>query len=401
MSVPPSRPRRALPDDVEIPHAALPLGETTWRPVSDASPLVRENRDELVAPVVPRRASALEPLPEATPTGPTEPPESDSPATISVRDRTAMLCARLATAFAVAAAVLSVVWLLPWLQYATSAIARLGRLVGYAWPLWAIAALLAGGAWLMSRKPHYLPLVVASLLGLILHSVAWAPMFFARSAPVSGPTLRVASINVDAGRMNAEDLVAEVQQRDIDVAVVQEITPGTYQALTQAGWDELFPHHWGENLALMIFSKHPIEELSSVETQQAVAVKLAPEGGPWTIIAGHPADPGERSPQVWRADSQHLADLAAAQDADVPSAIVGNLNATAQQAPSIAYRAAGFHDTRRQVGAGWLPTWPDQAWFPPYAGLEQVLTGPKARVVHLETFPVGRHRGLVAELAAT
>lgn len=393
MSESPSRPRRALSDDAEIPTAAQPLGDNAWRAVSDGRAPLTGTTDGIVAPMAPRRASALEPLPDESPHSPATPDEPES-----FRGRAANMCSRIATGFALAGAVLTIVWLLPWVQYATSGLARLGRLVGYAWPLWLGAVVLSGVAYALSRATRRLPLVIASALAVLVHSVAWAPMFISSPAPATGPTLRVASINVDAGRMNAVDLAQQARERHIEVAVVQELTPGTYEALTSAGWDELFPHSWGENSDLKVFSKHPLEEIATIETQRAVAVRVDAPDGAWTIVAGHPGDPGNRHPKLWRIDSRHLADLAEAQDSSVPTAIVGNLNGTAQQAPSLAYRAAGFSDARRQAGNGWLTTWPDGTWFPPYAGLEQVLTGAKARAVHLETFPVGRHRGLIADL---
>lgn len=403
-----SAPRALEASEEELPTQLLSaVGPKRGRHVEDDLPT---SKMKAIPPdaTPPHPAPAPAPRQGAARRGIADPDAAETPGEKrrTLRTHVANGLGNLAVACAVAGSMLTALWVLPWLQFTNAMFARAGRLIGYAWPLWTIALVAAAVSAVVDPGQRRSRAILAGIcaIPLAIHTISWAPMYLAHPAPVGPNHLRVITVNADSGRMDAQLLVDNASRLNADVAVVQEINAGTYQAMSAVGWDDLFPNHTAApgsgSGTIMVFSKTPVEVTSRVQGVDQFAARVTTPQGPWIVVTGHPADPGRTSADRWQEESRELADLAAAQDTNTPSVLVGDLNGTAQQAPMMRYRDAGFTDARKEVGKGWQATWPDGAWFPAYAGVDQVLPGPRARATDIDTFTVGTHRGLMVEVTA-
>jgi endonuclease/exonuclease/phosphatase (EEP) superfamily protein YafD len=99
-------------------------------------------------------------------------------------------------------------------------------------PLAALALRVTG-----QRKPAALAALAATALVAVT-----GPRAIRRAQPkVSGPVLRVVTVNVLCGRADAEAVVALVRRTGADVLFLQELTGGVITRLDQAGLDDLMP----------------------------------------------------------------------------------------------------------------------------------------------------------------
>ena len=137
-----------------------------------------------------------------------------------------------------------------------------------------------------------------------------------------------------------------------------------------------------------------VEPLGGVSAP-AVRMVLDTGGAPLTVVAG--AASTARGTGTWRAD---LAALGTAAGARGPVALLGALDATAQQAAFRRLGGAGLTDAADALGRGPRPTWP--SWSPiPFLPVDHVLVGGGVGVRAASTLPVAgtAHRALVTSLA--
>jgi endonuclease/exonuclease/phosphatase (EEP) superfamily protein YafD len=81
--------------------------------------------------------------------------------------------------------------------------------------------------------------------------------------------------------------------------------------------------------------------------------------------------------------------------------LLGDFNATVDQAPLRALLAAGLTDAHEELGRGWAATWPTNHRLPPLLQLDHVLhsSGLVAVAASEYTLLGTDHRAVVAELA--
>jgi hypothetical protein len=288
---------------------------------------------------------------------------------------------------------------------------RLESLTPYAMPLY-VAALVALGlraARLRGRLPRspVLPGVLLATTGLTLQLVWFAPMVTGSNPPpaAGAETLRVMTANIYSGAGDAVSLVQDVSDEDVDLLVVEEITPGQLSAMEQAGIDAVLPRRLGEpedgGAGTMVFAREPLGHARPLDTRWD-GWQLSWHG--LTVIAVHPVSLS--LPQAWRRDHATILAAAEASEADL---VVGDLNATVDHEPLRRLDDAGFRDATELANGGWQPTWPtygsvDVAGLPVprLVQIDHVLVGHRLAALGTRTLaiPGTDHRALVAEVAA-
>lgn len=88
---------------------------------------------------------------------------------------------------------------------------------------------------------------------------------------------------------------------------------------------------------------------------------------------------------------------------DVPVLVAGDFNAVREHGPLRRLLGRfGLESAAEQAGAGWVPTYPADTWYPPVLAIDHVLVGPGLEAVGVETVRIGgyAHLALVVEVRA-
>lgn len=280
----------------------------------------------------------------------------------------------------------------------------------WAIPAYAVAVLLASGLLALlvrsgrtSVRRTVLACLGVALVGLVLHVVWVAPMYVGSAAEPDEDTLTVMTANLRLGEAEPEDVVAAAADDDVDLLVVQEITPEALDGLERSGIAALLPHRGGTPgpgaTGTMAFSRTPVAAVDPLGTaMDSFSFRTAG----LRVVAVHPAYPLDPR---W---AEELALVRDALDAADPDVVLGDFNASLDHAPMRAILATGLRDAAEEANAGWQPTWPADRGFhglplPPAVAIDHVLVGTGATAVRTTTRPVEGtdHLALVAELATS
>lgn len=216
-------------------------------------------------------------------------------------------------------------------------------------------------------------------LALTLHVWWFAPLVVGSAPAAADGGLTVLTANVLKGRGDVTALMADVREREVDLLVVNEVTPPSLAALDEAGLDELLPHRAGRpdpqrgTRGTMVFAREPARVVEQVDTELD---SLVVEVGRLTVLAVHPLPPLDAG--TWLAEHDRL--LEATRE-HRPDLVVGDFNATLDHAPMRAYDDLGYRDAVELTNGGFAPTWPTMRG-PGLIGLAGVL-GPVAQIDHV------------------
>jgi endonuclease/exonuclease/phosphatase (EEP) superfamily protein YafD len=205
-------------------------------------------------------------------------------------------------------------------------------------------------------------LVVASLLGVALHAF-WAsgPFLGAPAAEAAGTgRLHVMTSNLRFGEANTSRVVEVAVADDVDLLVLQEVTPQALGRLEGAGLGAAFEHRAGRPAngpaGTMVFSRYPLSKVKRLDTQfGSYALDVRAPGGRVHLLAVHPRPP-IGSVAGWRSDQGVVRHAARATGGR--TLIVGDLNATMDHVPMRALVGSGYEDAATQANSRWQPTWP-------------------------------------------
>jgi endonuclease/exonuclease/phosphatase (EEP) superfamily protein YafD len=232
--------------------------------------------------------------------------------------------------------------------------------------------------------------------------------------PDPGPgalTLRVLSLNVLGGSADPAAVVRAVERHQVDVLVVQELTPGMVHRLAEAGLDTLLPYcHLDPRPKANgtgLWARWPLTPLPPVPGMVAAAprARIEPvDGWPVTVTGVHPKAPMRHNVRRWQ---QELAAIRSTLvNSDGPQMVAGDFNASRDHRPFRDLLAAGFLDcadaARRRPWPGF--TWPAGRWIPSIMRLDHVLvsrgsaTVCESRVIRV---PGTDHRGVLAVIQLT
>jgi endonuclease/exonuclease/phosphatase family metal-dependent hydrolase len=283
---------------------------------------------------------------------------------------------------------------------------RIESFTPLALPLYTVlVVLLALGAAVQrdARKP---PMVAAALAlaGLGLHGWWFAPQVVgADPEPAQGAErITVMNANLYEGGAKAEEVVDAVRDNDVDILVLEEVTPDLLALMDAAGLAELLPERVGEPdymvAGTMILANRPLTDHVRLRTTfQGWEAKY----GKLTVLGVHPVAPVD--PAGWRADHAAILKQAEADHADL---ILGDMNATPDHEVMRRLDDAGFRDAGEVSNEGWQPTWPANhvgilPLLPPLVRIDHVLIGDSMASLGTHTVDIEGtdHLALVATVA--
>jgi endonuclease/exonuclease/phosphatase family metal-dependent hydrolase len=221
-----------------------------------------------------------------------------------------------------------------------------------------------------------------------------------------GRTLVVMTANLRFGRADAATILRLVDEHDVDLLSLQELTPGAMRRLGAGGAARLLPHrsvrpheHWSGLGLLARAPLRPAPLRSGSSRAQLEAVLSTGAGTALRVVAVHPLPPvSGANTRAWRAALRNLPEAAAAADG-APQVLLGDFNATLDHHEMRRLLDRGYVDAADATGDGLRPTWPTTGRRPPLT-IDHVLFGRPIRVrrVSLHTIPGSDHRALIAEL---
>jgi endonuclease/exonuclease/phosphatase (EEP) superfamily protein YafD len=289
---------------------------------------------------------------------------------------------------------------------------RLVAFTPYALVLYAAALLLLLLAWWRGRgfwRGTARLLVVVSLLGVMLHAL-WAcgPYVGTPAAEAVAPhRLTVMTANLRLGQASTPRVVEVAVADEVDVLVLQEVTPQALSGLQGAGLGQALPHRAGKPAAgpagTVVFSRYPLRRVQRLDTSfGSYAMDVRTPRGRVHLVAAHSRPPvGDVSD--WRYDQGVIRHAARA--TSERTMIVGDLNATMDHLPMRTLVGIGFQDAATQADSQWQPTWPAAGEvsrlgfsLPSLVPIDHVLLSSGLRALRTDSATVEGtdHRALVA-----
>ena len=273
-------------------------------------------------------------------------------------------------------------------------------------PVLGVGALVSLALFAGARRATGWVGVAASVVVLGANAAVQAPLFAPAAASASGPDVVVMTLNMRLGQADPQAVVAAVRRDAVRVLMLEELTPEARQALAAAGLDRALPHSVvaaGDGASgVGLWSSYPLRhrQIRNDFTFELVTARVAVPGMPTgpTAMATHMAGPFPRD-ENWHRDIARLPGVLQALPADAPVLVGGDFNSTLDVTQFRALLTGGYADAGSQAGAGFLPTYPADTWYPPIIGIDHVLTrdavGRSARTIEV---PGSDHRGLVVHV---
>ena len=260
----------------------------------------------------------------------------------------------------------------------------------------------------LANRQRVLAVVATALVALHL---AWSLPGAVVAAPLArdaqlAPSLRVATANLLASNASTNATVRALAEAQLDLLVVEELTPGWAAALdASALGDELttrFVVPRDDCFGIGIYTRHPLLTRATIDLEGVPLLRatLALHGRTLTVFAVHTLPPRSMAyARIWDRQMALLAQLVAQERGAV--LVLGDLNATAQARNYqrlVAGRLRGAHEDR---GRGLATTWPNGTFPAPPIRLDHVLVSPELAVRSVrELLANGSdHAPVVAELA--
>ena len=239
-------------------------------------------------------------------------------------------------------------------------------------------------------------------LALIALNVWWqAPLFTTDGG--GAPVLRVASINATSGHVDVASVVALVQERQVDILAIQELTADSAAALKAAGLDGELTYSMTQPAdgvkGIGIWSRYPMtaEAISGMSANAISATVTTPDGD-LTVDAVHPAAPGLLDHSVWSEDFARLRTVLSANIG--PTLVLGDLNATRDHSEFREIERLGYDDAADQAGVGFAMTFPEGSSLWPWVAIDHSLVrDTPLTALQLKTLPLpgADHRAIVVQ----
>jgi endonuclease/exonuclease/phosphatase (EEP) superfamily protein YafD len=220
-----------------------------------------------------------------------------------------------------------------------------------------------------------IPMIGAALLLAV--NLAWLSPLFVGGA--SGePQLTVMTLNASYGDADPAQVLELVNDLDVDILTIQELTPRLAESLAQVGLNDTLPFsvvqdergHGGIGL----WSRAPMTNGIALDDLDVWAIRADVDTarGPVTVFAVHPARPRVSEHARWSSD---LAILTQMIDSTPGAVLVaGDFNTTRDHASFRKLERLGFADESDQAAAGIQFTFPQGLTIPPLFAIDHVLT---------------------------
>jgi endonuclease/exonuclease/phosphatase (EEP) superfamily protein YafD len=277
--------------------------------------------------------------------------------------------------------------------------------VAAATPYVETAALL--GTLLMAVGRQWIGLAAGLVVvALCLSSQLW--LFTSDDAPADAVHLSVMTSNLRLGEADATAVVDAVRHNQVDVLMLEELTPDEQQHLVDQGLDDLLPYHRSEPRESAggtgLWSRYPLTEVAFPGgfTFALITARVDVPGvaAPVTAIALHMAGPVP-DPHDWTADIRRLPAALRTLPPGAPVIVGGDFNATPDTVQFRRLLRDGYRDAADQAGAGITATYPADRWYPPLLAIDHVLTRGGAVATGVKTITVrgSDHRALLVRVA--
>jgi endonuclease/exonuclease/phosphatase (EEP) superfamily protein YafD len=271
----------------------------------------------------------------------------------------------------------------------------------------AYAALAVGVA---TRRPG----LVAVSGGVVAAHLAWTlpELRPARPLPpgaLDRPRLRVLSANLRFTAPDWSALAAEIAATDVDVVLLQELTPVNLAVLEKEGAFDRLPHSVvnaePRSFGSGIWSALPLHDGGTWDVAGAPMTRATIHigGRRLRIVNVHTRSPLKGGWAKWSAQLEALAALAAGASAEPgPLVMGGDFNATSGHRHFRSILRQGLRDAHVEAGRGWAVTWPRGfRLVPPVFRLDHVLVSEGVAVLSA-TEGTGKgsdHRPVIVDLA--
>ncbi|WP_051198605.1 endonuclease/exonuclease/phosphatase family protein [Gordonia shandongensis] len=264
------------------------------------------------------------------------------------------------------------------------------------------AVVLAAVAFAVARSR---PGMVAAAVMLAVGVGIQLPAFVGDDPP-TGETITVMSANIELGRGDVDELAALVGESAVDVLAVQEITPAAADRVARSTIVGDLPYSLVRTGPAAggsaLYSRYPLVdpvELGGFTLASLAATARIPGYGDVRLFTVHPVPP--LFPDRWADELSTVGTALQAVPGGVPVIALGDFNATGDNAHFRRLLTGGYRDAGEVVGAGWVPTYPTDAWFPPLVGIDHVLIrGLSASSVTAHDLSGSDHRSLLVAVGS-
>jgi endonuclease/exonuclease/phosphatase (EEP) superfamily protein YafD len=273
-------------------------------------------------------------------------------------------------------------------------------------PYAAIAALLVAGVAVAFR--NWAAAAVAALATVCFAAAVLPRALGDGTVDADGhETLDVLSANIHRGTADPEALVALVARFHPDLLTIQELPSPFVHRLDAAGLGRLLPRRIlavdtdkPKLPGLGIYSRLPLRTLVGLsDTHQLGALVRMPGSRTIRLVDVHPHTPKPGHIGEWRYSLEGLPSAGSG----APRVLVGDFNATLDQAALRDVLDRGYRDAGDVAGKGLEPTFPRQGWhgLGPFITIDHLLADRRLGVVEysVEEQPGSDHRAIHAVLA--
>jgi endonuclease/exonuclease/phosphatase (EEP) superfamily protein YafD len=154
---------------------------------------------------------------------------------------------------------------------------------------------------------------------------------------------------------------------------------------------------------LAIWSRYPLTAEVNYPGYRlgVLSARIALNGHSTTFVAVHLMPPYPNPASEWVSEIGQLHQLLGQLEGGPgPVLVAGDFNATTDQGQFRNLLGGGYGDAASDTGAGYLPTYPSDRWFPPLIAIDHVLS---ANLVPVQVTSLGLpgsdHRGLIVGFA--
>ncbi len=249
---------------------------------------------------------------------------------------------------------------------------------------------------------------VAGCVVLIMMCVGTqARRYIGADPPTPAIRVSVMTSNLYLGGGSADAVVDAVRGHEVDVLMLEELTPELQDRLTVAGLPALLPYHESRPRTaasgMGLWSRYPLTDthVDTDFTHPLISGRVAVPGmaSAPTFAALHLAGPVPDAGQ-WSREIDHLPLVLDALSTRSPVVVGGDFNATPDTVQFRRLFDCGYRNGADQAGAGTAHTWPADRWYPPLIAIDHVLTRDcVATSAATITIAGSDHRALLVQVA--
>jgi endonuclease/exonuclease/phosphatase family metal-dependent hydrolase len=269
----------------------------------------------------------------------------------------------------------------------------------------------AAAAWISTLLVQDRQARAVTALAAATMTATLGPRALPRPQPLAtGPTLRVLTANLLAGRAAAEPVVELARRTGADVLFVQELTEEAATRLARAGIGDQFPYLISdvgseEERGNGIYARYAVRMSGPMLPTSSVQpiVTLAFPSMPVRLVSVHlwtPKRPCTRpGVSLWRDDLAVLAQMPV--PADPPTIVAGDFNSTLDHAGFRRLLRGRLADAARETGRGLVPTWsPAPRWPVGLLAIDHILVDRRCAVrsASVHRLPGTDHRAVFAQI---